>query len=665
MTKPHQQAVPSSPLLERLAFGICLGMIALRVLLNEAPPLPASSASVQIHDMVSSLAVSSTLILLTGCWILWQLWTGSAYRRTGLETGLGIFLIGAVCATVLASDKRMAVNTTIVFTAPILMSILLVQILNRPSRIRIVLTLLAILGLLSTLRCISQYLYENQVVIEQYQADPQHIFEDMGLEDTPLNRFLFEHRLYTRGLRSFFLTRNSAASFSLITLFAAMGLFIQTTHHHRSGKGRVFMILAACLAAGIAAGLFLTKSKGALIGLATGLAALIVWHYGKGFICKHKRLIFMGMLLCLVLLTWALVSYGMEHGRLPGGQSMLVRWQYWHATARLIQVHPVFGIGPGQFSYYYNYVKPPEALESVADPHNLLLSMLIQYGPLGLLGLVVMFFGYHRKINHPLSTVLFCGVLAVLVANLTDFALWEPPVFTAFWTLVACSIACGAEEEVGKPSQPSIAVKYLITIVVLMASVLLIQWGYIPVVSATHKTREAYKCMQEGYYPWAHDLLEQATAGDALCPTAPALNGRLYVQRYQDGIPKNPAWLDKAASCFQQAIQRNRAYYKDYQRLAEVYDLRNDMINADHMYHLAVERYPGSGQLWLALGRLAEKRGDNEGAVTYYTQAVAIEDAFQRQFRIMYPDRDTIIHRMGDEDYRLAQERIEVLSGDH
>jgi tetratricopeptide (TPR) repeat protein len=139
----------------------------------------------------------------------------------------------------------------------------------------------------------------------------------------------------------------------------------------------------------------------------------------------------------------------------------------------------------------------------------------------------------------------------------------------------------------------------------------------------------------------------------------------LYVQRYQDGIPKNPAWLDKAASCFQQAIQRNRAYYKDYQRLAEVYDLRNDMINADHMYHLAVERYPGSGQLWLALGRLAEKRGDNEGAVTYYTQAVAIEDAFQRQFRIMYPDRDTIIHRMGDEDYRLAQERIEVLSGDH
>ena len=78
--------------------------------------------------------------------------------------------------------------------------------------------------------------------------------------------------------------------------------------------------------------------------------------------------------------------------RLPGGNSMLVRWQYWAASAHMIADHRMTGVGPGNFADYYTHYKPAAALESVADPHNVLLSLMTQYGPLGLIGFLAMVF---------------------------------------------------------------------------------------------------------------------------------------------------------------------------------------------------------------------------------------------------------------------------------
>jgi O-antigen ligase len=71
---------------------------------------------------------------------------------------------------------------------------------------------------------------------------------------------------------------------------------------------------------------------------------------------------------------------------------MLVRWQYWQASAKMFADHPLTGVGPGNFASFYTRYKPAAALESVADPHNFPLSILTQYGPLGLIGFLVMIF---------------------------------------------------------------------------------------------------------------------------------------------------------------------------------------------------------------------------------------------------------------------------------
>ncbi len=71
---------------------------------------------------------------------------------------------------------------------------------------------------------------------------------------------------------------------------------------------------------------------------------------------------------------------------------MLVRWQYWQASAKMYADHPLTGVGPGNFATFYTRYKPAAALESVADPHNFPLSILTQYGTLGLIGFLAMIF---------------------------------------------------------------------------------------------------------------------------------------------------------------------------------------------------------------------------------------------------------------------------------
>jgi len=81
---------------------------------------------------------------------------------------------------------------------------------------------------------------------------------------------------------------------------------------------------------------------------------------------------------------------------------MLVRWQYWAASAKMYAAHWLTGVGPGNSPYFYTHYKPDAALETVADPHNFLLSILSQYGPVGLVGFLAMIF-------IPVWRILFSG----------------------------------------------------------------------------------------------------------------------------------------------------------------------------------------------------------------------------------------------------------------
>lgn len=751
---------------EYALLALCLSAIALRTTLTEGPPMQSTARAVNLSDNLYSICVSAVLIFSFVLWVVWSFYSKRLlYRSTGMEIGLGIFCIGAAVAGFAAADKRLAITDITVSVAPLLTAVLLVQILNSRDKIKLVFVVIAALGVVSAYECAEQFFVSNQMTIEQYQQDPQTFLEPLGIEPGSFQQFLFEHRLYSRGVRGFFTTRNSAGSFALMAFFAAVALFADKFRIRKSDPSvRMYLAATGGAAAVILFSLFITRSKGAIIGLVFGAAVLMGLLRFGNWVRMHRKAVLVSALLLCIACGGAIAWYGTTHGRLPGGGSMLVRWQYWHASARMYADHPMTGVGPGNFGHFYPHYKPGEALESVADPHNFPLSILTQYGPLGLLGFLLMVLiplwratcpvtaepaaetsvgqpafrtlatalmivvaaallfarpiispsgpaetldvaiylivtlyvaptavfvvtfillaGPLRKTRSPrdekqdtiTAAVLICSVLSVMVHNLTDFALFEPGVFMTFWAMIAClaALSLNAKSSSSLIRRPTLSVKLLIAAIAAAVTWVFVSYALAPVAESTAKIHRANAAISTGRFDDAHRLLKQAAEDDPLSSAALSLDGRLYLHQFESDQYKNSDLLLHSESCLKTAIERNSVSYLNFERLTDVYDLlaensahteRTDWLSkAFDTASTAVDRYPGIGRLHLKLGKIADQLGKKETAIEEYENAIEIEDQYRDQFQKMYPDREEVVSRIGEENYQFARLRIKELS---
>ncbi|MBN2314823.1 MAG: O-antigen ligase family protein [Sedimentisphaerales bacterium] len=806
--------------LEYVLLALCLSVLALRATFTEGPAMQSTSQAVNLGDNLYSLSISAVLIFSFIVWIVWSVFSGRfLYHSTGIEIALGLFCIATLIAGFAATDKRLAITDSAMLIAPLLMALLLAQLLDSPLKIKLVLGVITALGVVSAYQCTEQRFVSNQITIEQYEEDPQSMLEPLGIEVGTFQQFMFEHRLYSRGVRGFFTTRNSAGSFAVMAFFATLALFIgqlQNRNSYWSGPrsrlqkgitiaivifvaitisrlmgailqgeditvGSITNILNSSIIVGIASfilyvfpcesaiviiafGLALTRSKGAIAGLffaGTVFVALLL--FGR-WIKAHKKILLAVCLLFVIAGVWALVSYGLKHGCLPGGNSMLVRWQYWHAAAQMIADHPLTGVGPGNFSHFYTHYKPAAALESVADPHNFPLSLLTQYGPLGLVAFLAMFFIPLWRALSPVSAdaldkqgrnepafrvlaacflitislallilrpilmpktptndpavilylivtvyiapiavfiiaflvaagplherretrderrnthteaALLCAVLGVTLHNLTDFAIFEPGVLTTLWTIMACLIAINLRANPRPPvvltSTPLIKTLVVISAVAIVGVYL--AYALIPVAASTAKIRKANQAIAIGQFDYAHELLEKAAKDDVFSSAASSHNGRLYLHHFQVTRGKNAELLLRAEASLKTAIERNDVAYKNFERLTDVYcelartstpkEKNNWLHKALDASSLAIDRYPGCGRLHLTKAQIAEQLGQTEAAIEHYKQAIDIEDQYRTQFRRMYPERDNVVSRLGEEEYKLSKDKIKALA---
>jgi len=751
-------------ILEYVLLALCLCVIALRTTFTESPTAQSTTLPANLSDSVYSLTISAVLILSFVVWFVWGFCSKRfLYRFTAIEVGLAIFAIAAIVAGLAAANKRAAITNFVTLLAPILMAVLLVQILDSQSKVKLLVALIATLGVLSAYQCADQFFFTNRMMIEQYEQAPRTFLEPLGIETGTFQQFLFEHRLYSRGVRSFFTTRNSAGSFTLMALFAAAALFIDKLKNRKSDSSPPSYLFACGIAAAVILfGLALTRSKGAIIGLLSAAAIFIAYLRFGTWLKAHKKAIFIVCLLLAVAAGCLVIRYKLTHGQLPGGGSMLVRWQYWHAAAKMYADHFVTGVGPGNFAHFYTHYKPAEALETVADPHNFPLSILTQYGPLGLIGFlamillplwrvispnlvssspkthqpqpafrarpvilllilwlalllarltvmpaagtdglaviiymivrfyvppVVVFIIGFWLLTAPLHTTrnpqpatrnpniaaaLFCAVLGVTLHNLIDFAIFEPGVLTTFWAIIACLIAMGfhAKSRTQVVLKPAPFVK-----AITAAAALVLVWAYfnyalIPVAKSTAGIQRAHRAISAGQFQQAHNLLNTAAEDDCLSPAALSLNGRLYLHHFELTQSRNRVLLAGAEDGLLEAISRNSADFKNFEKLTVVYDNfakltpqeKDDWLEkAYNSAEEAVKRYPGSGRLRIELAKIAEQLGKTDVAIKQYEKAIEIEDAYRNQFRLMYPGRD-VFSRLGEEKYQAAKQRIDSLS---
>ena len=368
---------------EYILLATCVAVIACRTTLTEAPGTTTTS-----EDNIFNAASSAFLILAAFSWLISHICKKQfSYRFTGIEYGLIIFIAAAIIGTFAASNKRAAIDNSVMMLAPMLMAILLAQILNSSIKIKLLLYVIVALGVVNAYECIDQYGSSNQMTIDEYKRDPASMLNRLAIEQGSFQQMLFEHRLYSKDIRGFFTTGNSAGSFALLALAAAAALMMEKRKALTAGFGTAGELVArGLIVVMIAVGLGLTHSKGALAAVFAAVLFFVMYKLAGQWLAKNKWMVIILALLVIVACSSGMIWYGITHDTLPGGKSMLVRWQYWVGAAKIYAAHPLTGAGPGNFMNYYPTYKIPAGLETVKDPHNFILSILTQYGPLGLVG---------------------------------------------------------------------------------------------------------------------------------------------------------------------------------------------------------------------------------------------------------------------------------------
>jgi tetratricopeptide (TPR) repeat protein len=269
------------------------------------------------------------------------------------------------------------------------------------------------------------------------------------------------------------------------------------------------------------------------------------------------------------------------------------------------------------------------------------------------------------------AAALWCAAVGVLVHGTIDFAIFEPGVWTTFWVVVACLIAINLRQK--SPSQFLLTLPPSTVIPVVAGGIAVIwlctNYTLIPVAKSTAKIEHAQQAGLQGQFEQAHSLLVAAAKDDHLSPAALYLNGQLYLQQYCDSASKQPHLLLRSESCFADATNRNRADFKNFERLSDVYTLLAEapaqpklewLHRAYDSAALAIGRYPGSSRLHFKLAKIAEHLDKTNVAIEHYKKAVKIEEDHRRQFQLMYPGRE-IFSRLGEEKYQSAKQQIKQL----
>jgi O-antigen ligase/tetratricopeptide (TPR) repeat protein len=377
-------------LIENILFVCCVVVIVLRATYTEAPTPLSTQIQAALNDTVYSLALSGVLILAFLLWFLARLFCGRvSLKITSMQTGLGILLLGAILASHYASNKRAAISVSLILTAPLLMAAMLTKLLDSPVKIKILLIAVISLGVVASWQSADQFFISNDIMLNEYKDDPNTILEPLGIAPGTINQMMLEHRIYSKDVRASFTTSNSAGSFAILTSFAAVAILAELVKRRKTSPLPFKQLfLAGCVLSVVLFGLFITRSKGAIASFVFAMVIFALLLRGN-----RPKLLKNIILACLVIGLVAVIPviawYGLKFGRLPGGNSMLVRWQYWLASAQMAADHPLTGVGPGNFATLYHHYKPASSLETVSDPHCFILSILTQYGPPGLLGFLI------------------------------------------------------------------------------------------------------------------------------------------------------------------------------------------------------------------------------------------------------------------------------------
>lgn len=204
------------------------------------------------------------------------------------------------------------------------------------------------------------------------------------------------------------------------------------------------LVLLQC--AGIAA----TFSRGGLVALFVGAAALIWW-------IRSRRLLRLLAVVTVCVLFVALSLFRNRLFDLGGSGNEPTRFAIWRSSIHMIRDHPITGVGLDQFLYQYwrRYVEPGAWAERyTAHPHNLILDVWLSLGIVGLAVAAWIAAGVTREVwrvrRFAPADAIAAGAFAALMGGLAhgmfDNGFFLPDLAVLTWAFVAFLITARRAE---------------------------------------------------------------------------------------------------------------------------------------------------------------------------------------------------------------------------
>ncbi len=422
-------------LLRRFLLGLVTALIVARpVVLGEDPGLLASVS----HP--SGMVLTLLWLVAAVGWAAWHYWSGRPWRGSWVEIGL-LATVGCVALSgeLTASYKHPARLISWEWLALLVAFCLVRQLARAPGDNRGLLAALLATGVTLAAYGVFQYTVEfpqartaladrtrlRQELAKEnvfLDADPTIVLPEdatglltlsphagfpAGLPwgpllladqpsaaepDTRLARW--EERIQAANAFATYSHPNSFAGFLALLLPAAVGVAVAS----RRGEGLTFRYhapLAVACAGLIGLALWLTHSRGALLGVLVAGAAL-AGVLGRTWLLRHKTWVAAGVVGAAALGGWAWQSGWLNELLGKDTQTSSRRLEYWAATWAMIAEHPWLGVGSGNFGRHYPRYLPATAFEKIQDPHNFVLEMWACSGlfaAAALLGTFAVFFG--------------------------------------------------------------------------------------------------------------------------------------------------------------------------------------------------------------------------------------------------------------------------------
>ena len=185
-----------------MCFFVLVVIVGLRPLIQETHDterMPFASALAELPDIspLPTLWINLVIIGAFG-WTMALRVQGRLPkpRYTGLMLGFVIVALAAGASCIIASNKRLAINTTLDWITLPLLAIALAHFLQYAWQMRLVLCVIVASGVASAVESFDQALNTLPQTVQMYEQDKEEYWQQQGVELDSYQVRLFEKRVH-------------------------------------------------------------------------------------------------------------------------------------------------------------------------------------------------------------------------------------------------------------------------------------------------------------------------------------------------------------------------------------------------------------------------------------------------------------------------------------